>query len=60
MTLVLKTLRSNETLDTGSFCIWLLAFTFRLDFAADDELANLYNDICQHYPSCDSDWLEKN
>ena len=41
MTLVLETLRSDETLDTGSLGVGFLAFAFRLDFATDDELADL-------------------
>ena len=41
MALVLETLWSDETLDTGSFCVGFLAFAFGLDFATDDELANL-------------------
>ena len=41
MALVLETLWSDETLDTGSFCVGFLAFGFGLDFATDDELANL-------------------
>ena len=42
-TLMLETLRSNETLDFGGFGVWFFAFTFRLDFAANDEFANLYS-----------------
>lgn len=38
---MLETLRSDETLDTGSFGIRLLSFAFGLDFAANDELADL-------------------
>jgi hypothetical protein len=39
--LVLKTLRSNQSLDLGGLGVGLLSLTFGLDFAADDELANL-------------------
>lgn len=48
MTLMLKTLRSDETLDTGSLRVWLLAFAFGLNFAADDEFADLFDDIYEH------------
>jgi hypothetical protein len=39
--LVLETLRSNQTLDTGSLGVWLLALALRLDLTANDELADL-------------------
>lgn len=42
MTLVLETLGSDKTLDAGSFGVWLLAFALGLDFAADDEFADLF------------------
>lgn len=42
VTLVLETLRSNETLDLGSFGIWLLALALWLDFTTDNEFADLY------------------
>lgn len=41
VTLVLEALRSNQALDFRGFCVWLLAFAFGCDFAADDEFANL-------------------
>ena len=41
MTLVLETLRSDETLDAGCFGIWFLVFALGFDFAADDEFADL-------------------
>ena len=41
MTLMLETLRSNETLDAGSLGVWSLAFGLGLNFTTDDELANL-------------------
>lgn len=41
MTLVLETLGSDEALDTGSFGVGFLAFALGLDFAADDEFADL-------------------
>lgn len=44
MTLVLETLGGDETLDTGSLFIFFLVLIFRLDFATDDEFADLqYN-----------------
>jgi len=39
---MLEALRSDEALDAGGFGIWFLAFAFGLDFAADDEFADLY------------------
>ena len=39
--LVLKTLRSDETLDLGSFGVRFLSFAFGLNFATDDEFADL-------------------
>jgi hypothetical protein len=41
VTLVLETLRSNQTLDLGGLGVWLLALTLRLNLATDDELADL-------------------
>ena len=41
VTLVLETLRSNETLDARSLGVWLGTLLLWLDFAADDELADL-------------------
>jgi hypothetical protein len=41
VTLVLKALRSNQTLDLGSLGVWLLALTLWLDFTTDDKLADL-------------------
>ena len=41
MTFVLETLRGDETLDSGSLGIWFLSLGLRLDFAADDEAADL-------------------
>ena len=41
VTFVLETLRSNESLDLGGFGIWLLALAFRLDFATNNEFADL-------------------
>lgn len=41
MALVLKPLRSNETLDLGGLGIWLLAFTLWLNLTTDNELADL-------------------
>ena len=38
---MLETLGSNETLDLGSFGVGFFAFGFGLDFAADDEFADL-------------------
>lgn len=39
--LVLQALRSDETLDAGGFGVGLRAFFLGLDFAADDEFADL-------------------
>jgi len=41
MTLVLKTLRGNETLDLWGLGIWLLSFTLWLNLTTDNELANI-------------------
>lgn len=41
MTLVLQTLRSDQTLNLGSFGVWFLAFTLWLDLTTDNELADL-------------------
>jgi len=41
VSLVLETLRSDESLDLGSFGVWLLAFTFRLNLSSNDELADI-------------------
>jgi len=41
MTLVLETLGSDETLDTGSLGVGLGTLLLGLDLAADDELADL-------------------
>jgi len=51
MTLMLKTLGSNETLNLRSLGVWLLAFTLGLDLTADDELANLKKEreLGQHF-----------
>ena len=38
---MLETLRGDETLDSGGFGVRLLAFALGLDFAADDEFADL-------------------
>lgn len=52
MTLVLETLGSDETLDTGSLGVGFLAFGLGLDFAADDEFADLHTQfhISLHVP----------
>ena len=39
VTLVLETLRSNETLDPGSLGVWLGTLLLGLDLTTDDELA---------------------
>ena len=39
--LVLHALGSDEALDLGRFGVGFLAFAFGLDFAADDEFADL-------------------
>jgi len=41
VTLVLKTLRGDQSLDLGSFGVWLLALTLWLDFTTDDKLADI-------------------
>ena len=41
MTLVLETLGSNEALDAGCFGVGFFSFALGLDFAADDEFADL-------------------
>ena len=41
VTFVLETLGRDEALDAGGFGVGFLAFAFGLDFAADDELADL-------------------
>jgi hypothetical protein len=41
VTLVLKTLRGDETLDLGSLGVWLRALLLWLDFATDNEFADL-------------------
>lgn len=41
VTLVLETLGGDETLDAGCLGVGFLAFALGLDFAADDELADL-------------------
>ncbi len=41
MSLVLKALGSDETLNLRGFGVWLLAFALGLDFTANDEFANL-------------------
>ena len=50
MTLVLKTLRSDEALDAGSFGVRLLALALRLDFTTDDEFADLVQGISDIHP----------
>lgn len=48
MALVLETLRSNQTLDLGGLGVGLCALLLRLDFTADDELADLnLHSICK-------------
>jgi hypothetical protein len=37
----LKALRGDKALDLWGFGIWFLAFALRLDFATDDEFADL-------------------
>ena len=41
MTLVLEALGGDEALDAGGLCVGFFAFAFGLDFAADDEFADL-------------------
>jgi len=41
VTLVLETLRGNETLDLWGLGVWLLAFTLWLNLTTDNELANI-------------------
>jgi len=41
VTLVLQTLRSNKTLNLRSFCVGLSALLLRLNFTANDKLADL-------------------
>jgi hypothetical protein len=41
VTLVLETLRGDQSLDLGSLGVWLLALTLWLDFTTDDKLADL-------------------
>lgn len=43
VTLVLKTLRSDQTLNLRSLGVWLLAFTLGLDLTTDNELTDLEN-----------------
>ena len=42
MTLMLKTLRSDETLDLRGLGVRFFAFGFGLDFTADDKFPDLY------------------
>ena len=41
VTLVLEALRGDEALDAGGLGVGFFAFAFGLDFAADDEFADL-------------------
>ena len=41
VTLMLETLGSDETLDTGSFGIWFLSLALGLNLPADDEATDL-------------------
>jgi hypothetical protein len=41
VTLMLEALRRDETLDLGCLGVWLLTLLLGLDFATDDELADL-------------------
>jgi hypothetical protein len=41
VTLVLETLRGDQSLDLGSLGVWLLALTLWLDFTTNDKLADL-------------------
>ena len=43
VTLVLETLRRNQTLDLWCLGVWLFAFTLWLNFTTDNELADLYS-----------------
>lgn len=45
MTLVLETLRSDETLNTGGLGVRFSTFFLGLDFTTDDELADLHPTI---------------
>jgi hypothetical protein len=44
VTLVLETLRGNQTLNFGSLGVCLLALALGLDFTTNDELANLQSE----------------
>ena len=44
VTLVLETLRGDQTLDLRSLGVWLLALALGLDFTTNDELANLQSE----------------
>ena len=48
---MLETLRSDEALDAGCFGVWSLVFPLGLDFAADDEFADL---VISRQPSASS------
>lgn len=41
VTLVLETLRSDQTLDLGGLGVWLLALTLGLNLTTDNKLADL-------------------
>lgn len=41
VTLVLETLRSDQTLDLGGLGVWLLSLALWLNLTTNDELANL-------------------
>ena len=45
MALVLEALRRDQALDAGGLGVGFLAFALGLDFAADDEFADLNNQI---------------
>jgi hypothetical protein len=45
MTLMLKTLGSDETLDLWCLGVWLLTLTLWLNLTTDNELANLYENL---------------
>jgi len=51
VTLVLKTLWGDQTLDLRSLGVWLLALTLWLNLTTNDELANLKHEEknCQHF-----------